>query len=180
MKKKRLIKYLLLITFTSLMAWGAGFAYFIHEANSYKVDSTTATDAIVVISGARQRIETGIKLLQNEYAPILFITGIAPNNDMSRFLVEHKVHPEQVIYGGISKSTREDITEIYKFLNNHDLDSIRLVTSFYHMPRALAEAHKIFPQRIIVLPHPIHSNYNKNYALLFEEYNKYLLLLLFN
>ncbi len=66
--------------------------------------------------------------------------------------------------------------EIADFISNHGISSIRLVTSSYHMPRALLEVQRFIPMnsRVNVVPHPVFSEY-QNYSVLFKEYNKYLI-----
>ena len=73
---KRWLLYGLGRTFT---VWCLGFVYFAHYINSYDIDKTTKTDAIIVLTGGRNRISEGIKLLNNNLADRLFISGVPEN-----------------------------------------------------------------------------------------------------
>jgi uncharacterized SAM-binding protein YcdF (DUF218 family) len=161
-----------------LLLWCAGYLYYMHYTTLYLIDRSTVTNAIAVLTGGRQRISTGVGLLKAGYAPILFISGVESKNHLKNFLAESNIKQDQVIYGNAS-TTEENAKEIAEFISNHNISSIRLVTSSYHMPRALLEVKKFIPitSRVAIVPHPVPSEY-KNYLVLFKEYNKYLVIII--
>ena len=60
-----------------LLLWIMGFVGFIFYTRSFIIIDRSVTDAIIVFTGGRQRIKTGISLLKAGYAPILFISGVS-------------------------------------------------------------------------------------------------------
>ena len=166
------MRNIILSFFLIIALWLGGLVYFRYYTNSYRIDTSTITDLVVVITGGRQRIETGVKLLKAGYAPILFIASATPNQ-LKNYLVENNVRPEQLVYGANVVSTKDKAREIIEFVNNNSIRSIRLVTSAYHMPRALNEVRKIAHPGLVIIPHPVMADY-QSYSILFTEYNKYL------
>jgi uncharacterized SAM-binding protein YcdF (DUF218 family) len=173
-----MIRSIILSIATILLLWGGGYLYYAHYTTLYSIDKSTITNAIAVFTGGRQRINTGIGLLKAGYAPILFISGVESKNQLKNFLLENSIKQDQVIYGNAT-TTEENAKEIAEFISNHDISSIRLVTSSYHMPRALLEVERFIPlnSRVTIIPHPVFSEY-QNYSVLFKEYNKYLVIVI--
>ncbi|XVN42635.1 MAG: YdcF family protein [Candidatus Rickettsia vulgarisii] len=169
------MKNIILSIFIIFLLWVVGFAYYIYTVESYKINNSTTTDAIVSLDG-RQRIETGISLLKAGYAPILFIAGIESKNQLKNLLSEYNVKTSQVIYANSSYAGKDDIQEVVEFIINNNIRSIRLVNSSYDMPVAINNITKT-THNIIIVPHPILIEHNK-YKILFNEYNKYLKTLL--
>jgi uncharacterized SAM-binding protein YcdF (DUF218 family) len=167
------MRRLTLISFFVFCVWFSGFIYYIYYSESYRIDTVTTTDAIVVFTGGKQRINTGIKLLKAGYAPILFISGVASPKQLQNFLVESGVNVSQVIYGLEANTTKDNVLEIVEFISKNNIRSIRLVTSSYHMLRALEETLRLIPSSVIIIPHPVFSETRK-YAVLFKEYHKYI------
>lgn len=158
-----------------LVVWLGGFATFIFYTKSFKIYNTV-TEAIVVFTGGKQRVGTGIGLLKSGYAPILFISGVgASPAALDKRLKENGIKREQVIYGMKASNTLENAIEIGDFITNYRIKSVRLVTSSYHMPRALLEIRKVVPYGVIILPHPVYIDQH-NLLFLFKEYHKYLII----
>lgn len=168
------MRHFILILLAIVCLWLAGFAYFIYYTKQYPIDNSTVTDAIVVITGGKSRVKTGVNLLKAGYAPILFISGVDPQNQLKDFLVQNGINLDQVIYGGNVASTKENAQEIGQFVINYNLKSIRLVTSYYHMPRAYAEVARLLPTKVTIIPHVVLIE-EMDYFLTFKQYNKYLL-----
>lgn len=156
-----------------LSCWIGGFFYYINYTKSYKINTSTLTDAIVVFTGGRQRIQTGINLLKAGYAPILFIAGIDSPNQLKNFLTEQQISSDRVIYGLTAATNQNNAREIADFISTHSITSVRLVTFFYHMPTALEETSRLVRPSTIIIPHPVFPS-QLAYIILFKEYNKYL------
>lgn len=104
----------------------------------------------------------------------MFISGVSSPTQLKNFLTEKGIGQYQVIYGLSANTTRDNAEEIAEFVSAHNLKSIRLVTSSYHMPRALEATQSRVRLGTIVIPHPVLSE-QRNYKVLFKEYNKYLM-----
>src|ERR1700690_2685445 len=63
-----------------VVLWAAGFACFIHYVDSLVMpDDKIKTDAIVVLTGGANRINTGLDMLDTGLAGKLLISGVGPN-----------------------------------------------------------------------------------------------------
>ena len=68
--------------FLALCGWFAGFAAFAGKINDYQTDETTKTDAIVVLTGGRNRISEAVRLWDKGLADKLFISGVEKNTSL--------------------------------------------------------------------------------------------------
>lgn len=172
--KSRIIVSIVLI----FGSWGAGLLHFIDCAAPKSLNNQIITEAIVVFTGGRLRIKTGLSLLKDGYAPILFISGVISPRSIEARLILQGINPQQVIYDLKARNTKDNAAALKVFTDRCQIKSLRLVTSAYHMPRALAEINKLFSSaQILIVPHPVLLQ-PPNYRLLFKEYHKYLLVIL--
>lgn len=178
------MRYIILSVSGVFLLWFSGLITYICWAESYSTANRTATNAITVITGGRQRLETSISLLKVGYAPVLFIAGVESQSQLKNFLAEQGVKQQQIIYApaiiannsiGFQDGTRE----IADFVVSRNLSSIRLVTSSYNMPVALEEIRELIPAAddIYIIPHPI-STEQRQYSLLLKSYHQYLLMII--
>ncbi len=73
-----------------------------------------------------------------------------------------------------SQNTAENAAETAKWVDLHNIQSIRLVTGNYHMRRSLIEFKKILPA-VLLIAHPVNERRRslmKNLAVLWHEYKK--------
>lgn len=170
-----------------LAAWCLGFVYFAHYINSYEIDKTTKTDAIVVLTGGRNRILEGIQLLNENLADKLFISGVPENITISQIEKQAKIKADdesKIELGRKAKNTIENAIEAEEWIKKNNIKSIRLVTSSYHIPRSLQEfiIYVTKENDLKVILNPIYSpNVNikwwkswGTFRLLVMEYNKFL------
>jgi uncharacterized SAM-binding protein YcdF (DUF218 family) len=106
-------------------------------------DAPRKADAIVVLSGdGGNRLDQGVSLFKDGYAPILILVGGGqPGNPsaaevMSREVASVGVPTSAVFLVEQSTSTREDATYTRELMVTHGLRSALLVTSPYHGRRA--------------------------------------------
>ena len=142
-----------------LAAWAAGFLWFVVTAVPSRVeDSVTRTDAIVVLTGGRERVATGLALLDSGMAGSLFVSGVHPGVDLADLLrhsaPNRQVRPEAVVLGYAAEDTVGNALETAGWAAGRAVTSIRLVTGAYHMPRALLEFRRSMPDMVIVA-HPV-------------------------
>jgi uncharacterized SAM-binding protein YcdF (DUF218 family) len=140
-------------------AWAAGFLWFAAAAVPERVDDdVTRTDAIVVLTGGRERVATGLALLQADMAGQLFVSGVPRGVDLADIL-RHAgpglhTHSGQVVLGHAAEDTVGNAVETAGWAAGRHVASLRLVTGAYHMPRALLEFRRTLPDTRIV-PHPV-------------------------
>ncbi|MBP5352292.1 MAG: YdcF family protein, partial [Alphaproteobacteria bacterium] len=125
-----------------LTSWLAGLFFFGWKIQSYTQDKTTPTDAIVVLTGGRNRIHEAIELLNTGLASKLFISGVPQNiqvGDIERVAGIKADVEEQVELGRQATNTIENAQEVADWCRQNGIKSIRLVTSNYHIPRSIAD-----------------------------------------
>lgn len=144
------------------------------------------TDAIVVLTGGRGRVEKGLALLAAGEADKLFISGVDRTVDMRTLVDSGAIPPDLsaccVALGHAARNTRENAHETARWMAKEGLSSLRLVTADFHMPRSLVEFEAAMPEARIV-PAPVYSEkvhleawwrWPGTSGLLIGEYMKYL------
>jgi uncharacterized SAM-binding protein YcdF (DUF218 family) len=172
------------------VAWLAGLLWFASNLPSSIADGTRATDAIVVLTGGKGRVHQGLELLSQQRAKKLFISGVYRGVDVEELLRMSRQSPENlaccISLGYEADNTRGNAVESAVWMREQGLQSLRLVTSAYHMPRSLLEFRQAMPE-IEILPHPVFSNRGQQngwqrwpgrIGLVVSEYSKYLIALL--
>ena len=181
-------KILLIIYGAVLCGWFVGFLNFCQQIYNYPQDHTTHTDALIVLTGGRNRINVAGELYNKNIADSMFISGGNKNVSLE--------HIEEL--NGISLSNKDNVfldqksldtignaRESIEWIKNNNIRSIRLVTSNYHIPRSLLEFKSRFPDLQIII-HPVYSNKVRKkwwrnwgtFVLIATEYNKYLWVLM--
>ncbi len=173
------------IYFASLtfMLWIIGFVGFCLFAFSFKFTPERQSDAVVVLTGGTNRIQTGLSLMEKINASYMLISGV--NKDVSHTELFPKMSGEnlnKITLGYDALDTVGNAKEIQSWLKDKTVNSILLVTSFYHMPRSIFEIKKV-NTNLQVRPWPVFpKSFNHSvewiktrYAwLLFIEYHKYV------
>ncbi|MEM6782006.1 MAG: YdcF family protein [Pseudomonadota bacterium] len=161
---------------TLFLIWLIGWGWFAtHVATIEPQNISQKTDAIIVLTGGKHRVETGINLLREKSAKELFISGV--NADVTiNDLVSKQPVPCCITLGYEATDTVENGYESARWIKDNDVESIRLVTSNYHMARAGIIFHHHSPQTEIIR-HPVEpDNFQpwgqKFWTTTFGEYNK--------
>jgi uncharacterized SAM-binding protein YcdF (DUF218 family) len=181
------IKRTCFIVITLILIWGAGFLWFANVVPKTLEPDNQSTDAIVVLTGGSQRIATGLDLLENGQAKQMFISGVDPISGYGSLAQKNKNWPsdakDKIVLGYDAKDTYGNGLETAEWMHKQKYQSLRLVTSAYHMQRSLLIFHNIMPN-IQIIPHPvfqktIHAKkwwlWKGTTRLIFSEYNKFLL-----
>ncbi len=175
-------KYALLF-FATLVIWALGFAMFsIQVVYSDIAEARQKMDAIIVLTGGPDRVNKGLELFAEGTAKNLFISGVHPSVKKREILAQWtgKTLPRCcLILGQQATSTVENASESKAWAQNNKIESIILVTSNYHMPRALMEFRSALPDTFII-PHPIaqkdlKADGGRMWKLLLSEYHKLIL-----
>ena len=169
-------------------AWAVGLFVFVNGIPAVPGihDETLRTDAIVVLTGGRGRVELGTALLARSAAQKMLISGVGPNVAPRDVIPANRLDSAIldccVTLGRAARNTRENAVETAGWVAANGITSLRLVTADFHMPRSLLEFHSRLPDMTIVAD-PVKSE-NVRLArwwrwpgtalLLAGEYNKYL------
>jgi uncharacterized SAM-binding protein YcdF (DUF218 family) len=162
-----------------------GFFIFTGGIERSQLEPRTA-DGIAVLTGGAARIDEAMKLLTQQKAKRLLITGV--NRTTSTEELKQLASQGDQLFSccvDIDKEARNTIdnaTETSQWVAQHHYTSIIVVTSNYHMPRALAELGRVMPG-VTLIPYSVVDNnvhldrwwtYPGTTKLLISEYLKYL------
>lgn len=166
--------------------WGAGlFRY--ADAIPTEVDQPDLkTDAIVVLTGGSGRLNEGLKLLEQGLADKLFISGVYKGVDMKNLLEAYRDNPDDLnccVAIGHAEDTISNAAETALWSKENAIQSLRLVTSAYHMPRSVQEFEYALPG-VVLVEHPVFPAHVKQEdwwawpgttGLIVGEYNKFMM-----
>ena len=186
----RILAKIIQIMMFAGIVWFSGFCLFNRKINSYVPDYTTKTDAIVALTGGKNRIAESIKILNDGLSDKLFISGVSEKNtikDIEQATKISAIDESKITLGKKAHNTIENASEAFEWIQNNNIEYIRLVTSYYHIPRSLQEF-KLYGLRKKILPHPVYSQnvpreWWKNWGtfkLIASEYNKYAIVYIRN
>lgn len=111
------------------------------------------TDAIIVLTGGKKRIDEGISLLGRNLSDRLFISGVNKGTGLND-LTGGKDAPCCITLGYRAEDTIGNADEARTWVRENNIRSIRLVTSNYHMARARLEFDRAIPE-LTIYDHPI-------------------------
>ncbi len=183
-------RWALIVSSCLIFAWAAGLVWFVGSMNHSPADTTTRTDAIVVLTGGSKRLKAGIELLKRDSAPVLFLSGVNRKVEMRDILRLAGNPPaplaKRIVLGYRAEHTRGNAAETALWFNSGNRKSLRLVTANYHMPRSLLELRRELPDAIMianpVAPISVQPGRwwrsARGLTVVFKEYNKYLLAML--
>jgi uncharacterized SAM-binding protein YcdF (DUF218 family) len=171
-----------------LAAWIGGFAWFLWLAER-PAASFGRADGIVVLTGGAERVEEGLRLLSEDRAAHLLISGIGGKAELSVIAhgsgIDTVPLADRVRLGREAMSTHGNALETASWVNEYHVRTLIVVTAWFHMPRALSELHRMLPD-VVLLPEPVHAQRGAGRPgpgilatgrLLLEEYSKYLIAL---
>lgn len=163
----------------SLLAvlYALGFALFAVTLGTPAPADAPRTDAIVVLTGGKGRIERGVEMLADRKAERLLVAGADPSVRKRDLVVRlggrKKLVDCCVDLDSTSVDTRSNAEESDRWMDRRGYDSVRLVTSDWHMRRAEYEFKRRLGKNIIIIPDAVRTA--PGFATLFMEYNKYWL-----
>lgn len=135
------------------------------------------TDGIVVLTGGAKRIERGLDLIERGRAERLLISGVdravRPGELAAQYRSYRRLFECCVDLGRESVDTRSNGAETGRWVKQKKFESVRLVTTDWHMPRARFELGQQLGPEVEVLSDAVQSK--PTFRTLFTEYNKYLL-----
>ncbi|MCK9916246.1 YdcF family protein [Microbacteriaceae bacterium K1510] len=168
---------------------GGGFLWFVSNIATEEVTLDRNADGIVVLTGAAARIPDAIELLAAEHGKRLLITGVHRTisaKEIARLTPLYtKYFTCCIDLDRSALNTFGNALETKRWAHDHNFMSLIVVTSNWHMPRALVELEHQLPE-VRLIAFPVMSVKLKTEPwwqsadtarLLFGEYLKYLLAL---
>lgn len=184
---KKSARYLILVGLIAFLSLGTGFILFAISLPYSPTQNMDKADLIVVLTGGRGRLKTGLELLNQRAGDKLFISGVAKGVNIPTLVQLSQTSTDYVdcciILGYDATNTQGNASETANWIKSQGHTSLRLVTASYHMPRALLEFQITMPH-INIIPHPVFSPSVRNAdwwmsmgstKLIFSEYLKYIL-----
>lgn len=167
-----------------MLLWSAGLLWFAGMAGEGRERPRFVTDAIVVPTGGSGRLSEGLRLLESGLARRLFVTGVAQGVERAqlRRYRDRRLWACCVDLGYRADDTRANARETAAWMAARSFASLRLVTSGYHMPRAMMEFRNAMPD-VTLVAHPVFPEhvkvehwwrYRGTAGLIASEYTKYL------
>jgi uncharacterized SAM-binding protein YcdF (DUF218 family) len=163
-----------------------GLVWFANAIPDAVEDPDAATDAIVVLTGGSQRVQSGLQLLAAGKAKKLFVSGVYHGTDVAALLRTARQSPDAVqccvVLGHDADNTYGNAQETAAWMRQENFRSLRLVTASYHMRRARLEFARAMPT-VRVVAHPVFPEavrqdrwwaWPGTLDLIVGEYDKYL------
>ena len=174
---------------TGIILLAVGFGWFVFNIAGDEVTLDTKADGIVALTGAAARIPDAIELLATDRGKRLLITGVhraTSSKEIARLTPLYSRYFTCCIdLDRSALNTFGNALETKRWARAHNFNSLIVVTSNWHMPRAMAElAHQLPDVTLIAYPvisekvktEPWWSNLDTA-RFLFAEYLKYVLAL---
>jgi uncharacterized SAM-binding protein YcdF (DUF218 family) len=175
------------ITFCALLVATAGFASFTEKSRKLARPATVAADGIVVLTGGSERISAAVRLLEKKSAKRLLITGVHPATTRTR--LRRLVKADASLFKCCvdldrrAPDTRGNAAEAAQWATSNKFKSLAVVTSDYHILRAMIEFSRAMPE-VGLVAYPVSGSDSGDptrsattFRLWLNEYIKYLLAL---
>lgn len=178
------LKFLIVLA-TGFTFWCVGLILFTRMIPSAPFEAIRTTDGIAVFTGGKTRLNVAIELFQQGKARYLLISGVNPDATFPE-VVDQMVDTSRVTLGYKALDTVGNAQETAAWALTHNIKTLRLITSNYHMPRSLFELRHLLPG-VEIVPYPV---VGKSFLkakwwldphalrLVIQEYNKFLFALI--
>src|SRR6195256_6901025 len=163
-----------------------GFVGFLSQLRAVEVNPSSKADGIVVLTGGSSRVSDAMELLAGGYGKRLLISGVHPTNgtiELSRLLPDSQgLLSCRVDLDRSAVNTRSNAVETRRWAHERGFKSLIVVTSNYHMPRAIVELSHEMPE-IELIPYAVIGDRWRDepwwtsgttLRLLLSEYTKYV------
>ncbi len=160
-RSSRVLRFLgrsgLLLVILAGVALAGGFAWFVWRVPAREVELNQDADGIVALTGGASRIADAIELLAAGRGRRLLISGANRStnaHEISRLNPEFDKWVRCCVDFDRAVNTLGNAIEIKRWAEHRGFHSLIIVTSNYHMPRALAEIAHQMPE-VTLLPFPV-------------------------
>ena len=138
-----------------------GFVRFVDTIDGAERRPEGRVDGIVALTGGADRVSDAVGLLRDGHAGRLLVTGVNATTTREEFARQHpRARPLVdccIDLGYEALNTIGNARETADWVRAHGVRSLIVVTSNYHMPRALAELGAVLPETDL-RPYPVVSD----------------------
>ena len=180
------LRALLIVAALAVVLLAAGFVGFVGSLARTEPPIERGADAVVALTGAAFRISDALALLAAGRGQRLLITGVNPSTrtvEILRLMPEHRRWFDCCVdLDHSALNTIGNAIETRRWARQRNFQSLIVVTSNFHMPRAMAELAHQLPD-VALVPFPVISDRVRvedwwmspsSARLLFSEYLKYI------
>jgi len=175
-KNKRVLVVIISL-FLLFLIYFSYYLYQIYTPSKTNLDNNNY-DAAIVLTGDQFRIQKGISLLRDNKVNRLLISGV--NKRISKKTIIAKFSGSEDLFNCcidlemISTNTFENAKESYMWTRRNKLNSIIVVSSFYHLPRAKLEFGRFYKDKSLIFVSANNNLMKTSLKKLFIEYIKYI------
>jgi len=151
------------VTVFSCFALAAGFLIFAYSVSVIPLAPSRVADGIVALTGDEDRISEAVGLLADGKARRLLISGVNKSTRAPQIIaLDTAGRKEALLFRCCvdldrrALNTEDNATETTAWVRQHSFRSLIVVTSTYHMPRALIELRQGMPD-VELVPYPVKS-----------------------
>lgn len=138
----------------AIAATAVGFFGFLGQLRGTEAKPPRKADGIVVLTGGASRVSDAMELLADGYGRRLLISGVHPASgasDISRSLPDNQSLLNCCVdLDRSAVNTRSNAAETRRWARERGFKSLIVVTSNYHMPRAIVELSHAMPDITLI------------------------------
>jgi uncharacterized SAM-binding protein YcdF (DUF218 family) len=156
----RAVKFICAVPLAAFAALVVGFLWFAFSAVHEGALPDRPADGIVALTGGASRIADAVELLASGRARRLLITGVGPSTNTAELM---RLAPDHERWFGCcidldyaAANTVGNAVETRRWVRERGFRSLVVVTSGYHMPRAMLEISHRLPD-VTLIPFPVVS-----------------------
>jgi uncharacterized SAM-binding protein YcdF (DUF218 family) len=157
---RRAVKFVCAAPLAAFAALAAGFLWFAFNVVREEAPLDSTADGIVALTGGASRIADAVELLALGRGRRLLITGVGPSTNTAELM---RLAPDHKRWFGCcidldytAANTVGNAVETRRWARERGFRSLLVVTSAYHMPRAMLEISHRLPD-VTLIPFPVVS-----------------------
>lgn len=188
---RKMLRKIMMWIWVCALLWVIGLCWFLTNIPKPHDDmAEIQTDVIVVLTGGGGRLEYGMELLADNKGKKLFVSGVSKSVTVDE-LIRRQPSPKRakivpyagdIVLGYEAENTIGNAQETAQWIRDNNVESIRLVTADFHMPRSLLEFSQALPGVSLVADPVFTDEFSGNRwwrdrearKLLLSEYHKFL------